>query len=90
MIEPTSKKVFYCKVHKCPMESDAPVDDKLTHQIAMKETFGDDFNIVNCEKVRTDSGKTLLCEMLVECSDSPVREKCPKYLDIVMEIESDV
>jgi hypothetical protein len=73
------------------MERDnAPMDDKLSHNIAMKETFGDDFKVVNCEKVENNSGDTLFCEMLVKTEAEPIRKNCPDGTSIVMEVFNDM
>ena len=85
-----TNKVFLCKVQKCPMEKDVPADDKYAHQDSMKRSFGDDFKIVNCEKVLDKEGKALFCEMVVRTQIVPLRSNLPDGLSIVMEVEQDV
>ena len=90
-MEKPTDRTFLCKVQKCPMErDDVPMDDKLSHNHLMKEIFGDDFKVVNCEKVVSKDKRTLFCEMLVKTKIEPVYSLCRDGISIVMEEESNV
>lgn len=82
-----TNKTYLCKVQKCPMERDVP-DEKSAHHQAMCATFGDDFNVVNCEKVESKDGKTLFCEMIVKTDQTPNLSHLPDGFKIVMEVDN--
>jgi hypothetical protein len=82
---PETVRKFICKVQNCPMERDIE-DDKHFHHENLQKVFGDDFNVVSCEKVENKAGRMLFCEMLIETERTPLRDYCPDGFSIVMEV----
>jgi hypothetical protein len=66
---------------------DAPTDDKQAHQVALKKVFGDNIELVNCESIKNDAGKSLFCEMLIKSDQVPQMKYAPKDFTIVMEVD---